>query len=74
MYDASISPVAHNCHSKSNLVRSLLIFIRNFTIVNIQYKIDTGQKKHVSTILTCNLEMKSPTVFCLAEVSLVCFD
>ena len=56
----SISTVAHNCHGKSNLVWSLFIFIRNFTVCrrisgfgrcHVQYNIDRDQKKPVSTIL-----------------------
>ena len=37
-------------------------------------QIDRDQKKPVSTIFIHNLEMISPTLFCLAEISLSSFD
>ena len=81
MYDESRSTVAHNCHGKSNSVWSLFIFIRNFTVCRrisglavVKVHFDRNQKKRVSTIVIRNLEMKSPRLFCLAEVSLLCFD
>ena len=56
---------------------AILPFTEGFlvsAVVNVQYNIDREQKKPVSTIFIRNLEMKSPAVFCLAEVSLFCFD
>ena len=40
----------------------------------LTFSIKHGQKKPVSTIFIRNLETKSSTVFCLAEVSLFCSD
>ena len=68
MYDTSRSrrTVAHNCHGKSNLAGQEFLVS---AVVDVQYNIDRDQKKPVSTIFIRNLEIKSPTVFCLAEVS-----
>ena len=52
---------------------AILQFAEEFlvsAVVNVQYNIDRDQKKPVfTTIFIRNLEIKSPTVFCLAEVS-----
>ena len=79
-YDASISisVVAHTCHGKSNLLFlfAILQIDEEFLVsaaVNVKYNIDRDQKKPVNTRFIGNLEMKSPTVFCFAEVEFVLF-